>query len=216
MTGMYPNTATAFISGGVTDMECYIKNISASRTEDGNVCVSWNWPAGYSCVRVLFEHKLAGREVSQLSPAELSECSDLCFMDEFRISGGKYIYPVTESEAGLLRFRVFCCDSPESTDLTRSSDTARIAGITLNVRYRITEKKSGKIYKKVTFAVESDAEIPSGTLAYRIQPERSVYTVDKTLPKGSSVIGPVIADARSTVTLELAAGHEDEFALTVQ
>ena len=214
---MFPRTATAFISREETnDMDCFIKNISASRTDDGNVCVSWNWPAGYSCVRILFEHKLSGREAASLSPAELADCSDLCFMDEFRISGGKYIYPVTDSEAGLLRFRVCCCDSPDNTDFSRTSDTARIAGITLNVRYKMTEKKSGKIYKKVSFTLDSDAEIPSGTLAYRLRPERSVYTVDKTLPRGSSVIGHIVTNAGSTVTLELAAGHDDEFVLTKQ
>lgn len=197
-------------------MECYIKNISASRTEDGNVCVSWNWPAGQSCVRVVFEHKLAGREVTSLSAAELSDCSDLCFMDEFRISGGKYIYPVSDSEAGLLRFRVYCCDSPESTDFTKSSDTAKITGITLNIRYRITEKKSGKTYKKAAIEIDTDSDIIAGTLAYRIMPGRAVYSVGRYLPRGKSVIGPVILDARDSIALELAAGHEDEFALTAQ
>ena len=80
----------------------------------------------------------------------------------------------------------------------------------------MTEKKSGKIYKKVSFTLDSDAEIPSGTLAYRLRPERSVYTVDKTLPRGSSVIGHIVTNAGSTVTLELAAGHDDEFVLTKQ
>lgn len=197
-------------------MDHFIKNIEASHIEAGNVCVSWGWPTGYDCVRIVFEHKLGGRDAASLSPEELSECSDLCFMDEFRISGGKYIYPVADNDAGLLRFRVYCCDSPGSTDFTKSSDTARITGITLNVRYKLVEKKSGKTYKKVKFTIDSDAEIPSGTLAYRLQPGRYVYTVDKTLPAGASEIGPVIADARDSIKLELASGHEDEFVLLEQ
>jgi|GEM_PF-3589392 len=197
-------------------MDHFIKNIEASRTEDGNVCVSWSWPTGYSCVRVVFEHKLHGKDAASLSDAELAECSDLCFMDEFRISGGKYIYPVSDRDAGLLRFRVYCCDSPDSADFTKSSDSARITGITLNVRYRLIEKKSGKTYKKVKFTIDSDAEIPAGTLVYRLMPGRYAYSIDKMLPAGSSAIGPVIADAGDSVTLELAPGHEDEFALTAQ
>ena len=100
-------------------MSVFIGNIGAARTADGNIAVSWNWPNGYNCVRVVFVHKLGGRDVTKLTPDELSEVSDLCFTDEFQIAGGKYIYPIGANDAGLLKFRVYCCSDPSHTDFEK-------------------------------------------------------------------------------------------------
>ena len=74
---------------------------------------------------------------------------------------------------------------------------------------KTTAAKSGKKFKKVTFALQSDASVNSGTLVYRVNNES--YTVGVPVPAGTSVIGPVIVGANDDVTLGLAAGHENEF-----
>ena len=191
-------------------MDEYIKNIAAARAADGNIVLSWAWPTGCGCVRVVFLHRLGGRDISDVPPSELGGVSDLCFMDEFQIAGGKYVYPIGGNDAGLLKFRVYCCDSPENIDFGKCSGTAQITGITLNISYRTSAKKSGKKYKKVTFSVKADAAVSAGSLAY------TVYNVNVPVPQGESELGPVILYAQDEAALELAAGHEDEYAITAQ
>lgn len=195
-------------------MEEFIKNIAARRSEDGSISLSWVWPTGYDCLRVVFLHKLGGRDPAALSPEELSEVSDLCFMDEFRIAGGRYVYPVGPGDAGLLKFRVCCCAGTDSTDFERCSGTAQITGITIGVRWASSEKKSGKTYKKVMFTLSSDAGIPAGSLAYRTVRHDALFPIDRAIPKGESQIGPVILEAEESAVLGLAPGHEDEFEVT--
>ncbi len=194
-------------------MDEYIKGIAALRTADGSVAVKWVWPSGYSMVRIVFVHRLGGRDVTSLTPDELAECSDLCFTDEFQIAGGRYVFPIGAKDAGLLKFRVYCCDSPESTDFTKPSGIAQITGITLNISYKTAEKKGGKMYKKITLALKSDAEVPAGALAYRISPGGAEYVIHQRVAAGSSELGPIIAGAQAGVTLTLAPGHEDEYVI---
>ena len=194
-------------------MSAYIKNMTAARTADGNIALSWNWPQECTCVRVVFLHRLGCDDITGLSEEEIAAASDLCFPDEFRIAGGKYIYPVSAADTGLLKFRVYCCISPTETDRERCGDTVRITGITLNIDWKITEKKSGKLYKKTTFRLVSDHDIPAGTLAYRIGASDDRYVINCALPAGESEAGPVILGVSDTVTLDLAPGHEDEFAI---
>ena len=193
--------------------EFRIKNIAAARLADGGIAVSWVWPAGYQCVRIVFLHLLGDRDIARLSPAELSEVSDLCFMDEFRIAGGRYICPSGKNSAGLLKFRVYCCESPEKTDLDGFSDIVRITGTVLNIRYTSTEKKSGKMYKKVTLHTEADVSVPAGTLVYKSSLSGAVYPVSRIIPAGPSETGPVILGEHDSLTLALAPGHEDEYKL---
>lgn len=195
-------------------MDNYIKNTEAIRTADGNVAVSWVWPSGYNCVRIVFLHRLGNRDLKKLSADELGEVSDLCFMDEFQISGGKYLYPVGSNDTGLLKFCVYCCDDPAHTDLGKYGDTVHITGITLNIRYKTAEKKSGKTYKKITFSVTADCAVPAEVLAYRVN--GTVYPVTADLPAGASELPPVVAPAHASATLELAAGHEEEFQISAQ
>ncbi len=195
-------------------MEEYIRNIAAIRSADGNIMLSWVWPSGYSCVRVVFLHRLGGKDIKTLSPAELGAASDLCFMDEFQIAGGKYVYPIGANDAGLLKFRVYCCDSPEQTDFDKCSAPVSITGITINVRYKTSAKKSGKTYRKFSFTVTADANIPTGSLAYRIRPSGALYTINTVLPSGTTEVGPVILGIQEDAVLELAPGHEEEFAIT--
>ncbi len=194
-------------------MEEFIKGIAAVRTADGSVAVKWVWPSGYTCVRVVFVHRLGGRDAAELSPGELAECSDLCFTDEFTVAGGSYVFPIGAKDAGLLKFRVYCCDSPDSTDFSKSSGTAQITGITLNIGYKTSEKKSGKLHKKITIALKSDAQVPPGALAYRITPGGAEYVIHRRIEAGSSELGPIIAGAQDSVTLTLAPGHEDEYVI---
>jgi hypothetical protein len=194
-------------------MSVYIKNMAAARTSDGSIALSWSWPQECSCVRVVFLHRLGGRDIASLSKDELAAASDLCFPDEFRIAGGKYIYPVGADDAGLLKFRVYCCDSPESTDTERFGETVQITGITLNIGYKLEEKKSGKLWKKVTFRLNCDRGVPAGTLAYRIGASDAEYRINSAIPAGASEAGPVIVGISDTVTLGLAPGHEDEYAV---
>lgn len=195
-------------------MDYFIKNTAAARTADGNVSVSWVWPSGYQCVRIVFVHKLGNRDIRKLSPDELNGVSDLCFTDEFQISGGKYIYPVGENDTGLLKFRVYCCDDPAHTDFEKYSDTVHITGITLNIRYKTAAKKSGKTFKKLTFSVTADCAVPAEVLAYRVG--GAVYPVTADIPAGASELPPVIVPVSADAVLELAAGHEEEFALSAQ
>lgn len=195
-------------------MDEYIKNISAMKTPDGNVSVTWVWPMGYNCVRVVFLHRLGGKDVTALSPDELASASDLCFMDEFQIAGGKYVFPVGGNDAGLLRFRVYCCESPDNMLMDKSSGTAQVTGRTLYLRYRTNAVKSGKRYKKVSFSVTSDASVLPGTLAYRVG--SAPYSVNIPVPAGASVIGPVIVGANDDITLGLAAGHENELEIQTE
>ena len=197
-------------------MDGYIRGISAQRTSDGSIAVKWVWPSGYNCVRIVFLHRLHGREISELSAEELAGCSDLCFSDEFQIAGGRYIFPVGTSDAGLLKFRVYCCDSPESTDFTKSSDIAKITGITLKISYRTTEKKSGKTYKKITLSINSDADVPPGTLSYRVMPSGADYPINALIPAGASQTGPIITGVQESVKLGLAPGHDDEYVINAQ
>ncbi len=192
-------------------MDDFIVNISAVRDNSGNIAVSWVWPSGYDCVRIVFIHKLGGRDVSALSAGELSEVSDLCFTDEFRTAGGKYIYPVSAGDAGLLGFCVYCCESPDRMITDRHSGIARVTAITLNVRYKVSEKKSGKLYKKIMFRLDCDAAVPAGSLAYRINPSGAVYPINSPVPKGESDTATVIAGVSDSVELILAPGHEDEY-----
>lgn len=197
-------------------MDEFIRGIEALHTADGSIAVKWIWPTGYTCVRVVFVHRLGGRDVSELTPEELAECSDLCFTDEFQIAGGRYVFPVGAKDAGLLKFRVYCCDSPESTDLTKFSGTAQITGITLGIKYKTSEKKSGKVYKKITLSLVSDAEVPAGALAYRVMPSGSEYVINSRTAAGASETGPIIVGVQESVTLGLAPGHEDEYVIEKQ
>ena len=192
-------------------MDQFIKNIEAARTADGNIAVSWVWPTGYKCVRIVFLHRLGNRDLRKLTAEELGEVSDLCFTDEFQISGGKYIYPVGENDTGLLKFCVCCCDDPAHTDLGKCSDTVHITGITLNIRYKTAAKKSGKTCKKTVFTVTADCAVPAEVLAYRTG--GNVYPVTVDIPAGTSVLPAITVPASADVSLELAAGHEEEFAL---
>lgn len=192
-------------------MSVFIGNIGAARTADGNIAVSWNWPTGYSCVRIVFVHKLGGRDVARLTPDELSEVSDLCFTDEFQIAGGKYIFPVGANDTGLLKFRVYCCDDPAHTDFAKCSDTAHITGITLNINYKTAAKKCGKTYKKITFSVNADCAVPAEVLVYRLSPGDTEYHISADIPAGASELPPVIVPANCNAELRLAAGHEEEF-----
>lgn len=194
-------------------MSAYIRNMNAARTADGSISLSWSWPQGCTCVRIVFLHRLGGRDVTELGADELAAASDLCFQDEFRIAGGKYIYPVGAGDAGLLKFRVYCCEGTDKTDFEKSGDVVQITGITLNIGYKISEKKSGKIYKKVTFIMNCDSDVPAGTLAYRVGASDTEYRINRPLPAGASEAGPVIVGMNDTVTLGLASGHEDEFAI---
>lgn len=194
-------------------MSGYIKNIGASRTADGNIAVSWSWPQECGCVRIVFEHRTGGADISSMTAEQISSVSDLCFQDEFRVAGGKYIYPLSAADAGLLKFRVYCCESPENTLWDRSSETARITGITLNINWRLTEKKSGKLYKKVTFVLDSEHDVPAGTLGYRTVSSGAEYVIGRGLPAGHTEVGPVILGVSESVALCLAPGHEDEFVL---
>ncbi len=194
-------------------MSLFIANTAAARTSDGSIAVSWNWPTGYNCVRIVFVHKLGGRDVTKLTPDELSEVSDLCFLDEFQISGGKYIYPVGDSDKGLLKFRVCCCDDPAHTDFGKCGDTVHITGITLNINYKTAAKKCGKTYKKVIFSVSADCPVPAEVLVYRVTPPGTEYPVTRDIPAGSSELPPVIIPAQSEASLRLAVDHEEEFLL---
>lgn len=192
-------------------MNEFIANISAARDNSGNIAVSWVWPTGYDCVRVVFTHRLNGRDVSALSAAELSEVSDLCFTDEFRTAGGKYIYPVGAKDAGLLGFCVYCCETPDKMLTDKCSGTAKVTAISLNIKYSVNEKKSGKLYKKATFSIESDASVPAGHLAYRVSSTGSVYIIGVPVPSGRSETPPIILGASDKAELILASGHEDEY-----
>ncbi len=194
-------------------MSYFITNAAAARTSDGSIAVSWNWPAGCNCVRVIFLHRLGGRDVTKLTSDELSAVSDLCFPDEFQISGGKYIYPIGAEDTGLLKFRICCCDDPAHTDFEKCSDTVHITGITLNITYRAAEKKCGKTYKKLTFSVNADCAVPAEVLAYRVTPPGIEYPVTRDVPAGASELPPVVIPARSEAALKLAVGHEEEFVL---
>ncbi len=194
-------------------MNEFIANISAARDNSGNIAVSWVWPSGYDCVRIVFTHKLGGRDVSGLRAEELSECSDLCFTDEFRTAGGKYIYPVGANDAGLLGFCVYCCEAPDRMIFEKHSGIARVTAITLNIRYKVNEKKSGKLYKKLTFRLDCDAEVPAGSLAYRLASTGAVYVIGTRVPKGSSETPPVIVTVSDKAVLMLAQGHEDEYVI---
>ncbi len=191
-----------------------IKNISAVRVNVGSIAVSWTWPAGCPCVRIVMLHRLGGKDIGRLSEQELASASDLCFPDEFQVAGGKYIYPVGENDKGLLKFQVFCCDDPSHTDLGRHSAAAHITGITLNIRYKTTVKKSGKAFKKVIFSAESDCDVPAEVLAYKV--DGRVYPASCGLCAGTSQLPPVVVPAQSDAVLCLAAGHEEEFALAAQ
>lgn len=195
-------------------MDVFIKGIAALRTAEGSIAVKWVWPSGYTCLRIVFLHRAGGRDPSELSPEELAQCSDLCFAEEFQIAGGRYVFPIGANDAGLMKFRVYCCDSPESTDFSKFSDIAQITGITLNVSYKTSEKKSGKLYKKITLSIKSDADIPAGALAYTVKPSGTEYPVNRSVPKGDSEIGPVIVGTNESVTLGLAKGHENEYVIT--
>ncbi len=195
-------------------MDYFIKNIRAERTADGNIAVSWVWPSGCNCVRIVFPHKLGSRDIRKLTPDELGEVSDLCFTDEFQISGGKYLYPVGENDTGLLKFRVYCCDDPAHTDFDKCSDTVHITGITLNIRWKAAAKKGGKTYKKVTFTVTADCDVPAEVLSYKVGGE--VYPVTADIRAGTSDLPPIVVPASADVSLELAAGHEEEFAVIPQ
>ena len=197
-------------------MSVFIGNIGAARTADGNIAVSWNWPNGYNCVRVVFVHKLGGRDVTKLTPDELSEVSDLCFTDEFQIAGGKYIYPIGADDAGLLKFRVYCCSDPAHTDFEKCSDLTHITGITLNIRYKTAAKKCGKAYKKITFSVTADCAVPAEVLVYRLTQGGTEYHISADVPAGASELPPVIVPVNSSAELKLASGHEEEFALNEQ
>ena len=192
-------------------MDEYIKNLAAVRSNDGNILISWVWPSGYTCVRIVFLHRLAGRDIRKLSADELGNVSDLCFLDEFQIAGGKYVYPIGSKDTGMLKFRVYCCESPDKTEFDKCSADVGITGITLDLRYKSVFKKSGKNFKKVTFSINSEADIPPGSLAYRVMPAGMLYPINAALPAGSSDVGQIIIGAAEDCVLELAPGHEGEF-----
>ncbi|MCR4780163.1 MAG: hypothetical protein K5876_03605 [Ruminiclostridium sp.] len=194
-------------------MSCYITNTATVRTSDGSIAVSWNWPTGCGCVRVVFVHRLGGRDVTKLTPDELSAVSDLCFPDEFQIAGGKYVYPIGPEDAGLLKFRVYCCTDPAHTEFGKCGETVHITGITLNISYKTAVKKCGKVYKKVTFSVNADCPVPAEVLVYRLTPSGAEYPVTRDIPAGASELPPVIIPAQSEASLRLAVGHEEEFLL---
>lgn len=179
----------------------FINNIAVAASDDNRVDISWNWPAGYRCVRVAFLHRLGDRDFSEVAPEEINSVSDLCFVDEYRSVGGKYTYHIKSNETCKLRLCVYCCDMSGVPEYDKHSEVVEATGRIQQITYRISYQKSGKKYKKATISIYTDTVIPQNTLSYVVNSTNVHYPITAASGNGDFTVGPIIIGASDSIYL---------------